>query len=132
MRQTLESRTLILVIAALALMGIACGGGGPAQSDVPSGTIVAFAGSTFPEGWTVCDGRQTPTGLTTPNLTDRFIMGSARPGPGELGGEASHQHAASSEPAGHEKGSCKRGFTQVKLLSSQTRSGGQNRSGPQK
>ncbi len=57
----------------------------------PSGMIAAFAGSSVPTGWTLCDGAN-----GTPDLTGQFIVGagqgsglSNRP-LGSTGGEISH------------------------------------------
>ncbi len=67
---------------------------------VPSGAIVAFAGSEVPAGWTICDGRATPTGRKTPDLRERFVMGGV-PGEaaGQEGGSARHAHRASAGKA---------------------------------
>lgn len=66
------------------------------EQGVPSGTIVAFYGPQVPEGWTICDGRLTPTGLKTPDLRDKFIMGTAAFNEiGVTGGTSSHSHAIS-------------------------------------
>ena len=70
--------------------GTTLGGGG-----FPSGAVVAFSGQ-VPPGWTVCDGRMTPTGRTTPDLRGRFVFG-ADPNAGDVGqtgGDASHTHQA--------------------------------------
>jgi hypothetical protein len=72
-------------------VGVGSAGGG----GMPSGAIVAFSGQ-VPPGWTVCDGRMTPTGRPTPDLRARFILG-ADPNTGEagqVGGNATHTHAA--------------------------------------
>ncbi len=57
----------------------------------PSGMITAFAGSSVPAGWTLCDGTN-----GTPDLTGKFVVGagqgaglSNRP-LGSTGGEVSH------------------------------------------
>jgi hypothetical protein len=67
---------------------------------VPSGAVVAFAGSEIPAGWTVCDGRATPSGRKTPDLRERFVLGGV-PGEtaGQGGGSASHTHRASAGKA---------------------------------
>ena len=41
------------------------------ESVIPSGLICMWSGSTVPIGWVLCDGTN-----GTPNLTDRFIVGS--------------------------------------------------------
>jgi hypothetical protein len=67
------------------------GGGGA----MPSGAIVAFSGQ-VPPGWTVCDGRMTPSGRPTPDLRGRFVFG-ADPNTGDAGqsgGSATHTHQA--------------------------------------
>ena len=67
---------------------------------LPSGSIVAFSGGEIPAGWTVCDGRATSTGRTTPDLRDRFVLGTV-PGEsaGQPGGSARHTHRASAGKA---------------------------------
>jgi len=40
-------------------------------NNLPSGTIVAYNSTTAPNGWTLCDGKN-----GTPNLNNRFILGS--------------------------------------------------------
>jgi hypothetical protein len=59
-----------------------------AQNGVPTGTIMAFVGTTAPEGWLLCDGStitDNPTNArlrellgttTTPNLTARYLRGA--------------------------------------------------------
>ncbi len=42
---------------------------------IPIGGIIMWSGNTIPTGWALCNG-QTQSGSTTPNLTDRFIVGS--------------------------------------------------------
>lgn len=53
---------------------------------VPTGTVVAFAGSTIPSGWLECNGSTISTsypelralvGTNTPDLRDRFIRGKS-------------------------------------------------------
>lgn len=43
----------------------------------PIGGIIMWSGnsSTVPQGWTICDGN-TVNGITTPNLTDKFVVGA--------------------------------------------------------
>ena len=52
---------------------------------IPRGTVVAYAGTTPPPGWTVCDGSMATgldgTNFRTPNLRSRFILGAGT-GPG--------------------------------------------------
>jgi hypothetical protein len=72
----------------------------PPPAALPSGAIVAFSGSDIPAGWTVCDGRATPSGRTTPDLRDRFVLGCAPGEPaGQPGGSARHSHRASTGKA---------------------------------
>lgn len=59
-----------------------------AQNGVPSGTIMAYVGSTAPVGWLICDGSSFPDnpyyaqlkallgGLNTPNLSARYLRGT--------------------------------------------------------
>jgi hypothetical protein len=50
----------------------------------PTGGIITFSGSTIPPGWALCDG-----GNGTPDLRDRFVMGSSSTfTPGSRGGTA--------------------------------------------
>lgn len=72
----------------------------PPPAALPGGAIVAFSGAEIPAGWSVCDGRSTPTGRMTPDLRGRFVLGSA-PGEaaGQSGGSASHTHRASAGKA---------------------------------
>ena len=42
---------------------------------IPIGGIVMWSGITVPDGWALCDGR-TENGHVTPNLVDRFVIGS--------------------------------------------------------
>ena len=46
--------------------------------DMPPGIIVTWYGAiaNIPAGWTLCDGGDTPTGLTTPDLRDKFVIGA--------------------------------------------------------
>lgn len=86
-------------LAALLALAAGCPAPGPATPPtpaVPSGTVVAFAGSEIPAGWTVCDGRSTSAGRATPDLRERFVLGAV-PGEavGQAGGSAKHAHRAS-------------------------------------
>ena len=60
-----------------------------AQNGVPTGTIMAYIGSTAPEGWLLCNGATFPdnamhaklkellgNSLTTPNLNARYLRGT--------------------------------------------------------
>ena len=55
--------------------------GDPAGSIVPKGGIIMFSGEKPPPGWALCDGAN-----GTPDLQDRFIMGSGKEPPGTEGG----------------------------------------------
>ena len=56
---------------------------------VPIGGIIMWSGSEVPTGWKLCDGSPTPTSLPTPNLIDKFIMGSQISDIGEsVGGDS--------------------------------------------
>ena len=67
--------------------------------EIPPKTIIAFSGTLVEAqaqqqyGWWICDGQrvindpQSPlNGHTTPDLRDRFLMGSSKNAPGETGG----------------------------------------------
>lgn len=43
---------------------------------VPKGTIIAFGLRTIPYGWAICNGSRAPNGELTPDLTNRFILGT--------------------------------------------------------
>jgi len=55
--------------------------GDPAGSIVPKGGIIMFSGEKPPPGWALCDGAN-----GTPDLQDKFIMGSGAESPGATGG----------------------------------------------
>jgi len=65
---------------------------------VPSGGIIMWSGSvgTIPSGWALCDGTQ-----ATPNLSNRFVRGSATPG--TTGGTDTYSLTESQLPA-HQHG----------------------------
>lgn len=59
------------------------------SNSLPVGAIIMFYGNTsnIPSGWALCDGK-THNGITTPNLTDRFIIGCSIYNPvGKSGGQ---------------------------------------------
>jgi len=88
-------RVVVVMLGAMSLLGCSqspMGVGGAFSEGMPSGTVVAFAGETIPKGWTLCDGGTTPSGLVTPDLRDRFVLGAGSPGIGERGGAATHLH----------------------------------------
>jgi microcystin-dependent protein len=41
---------------------------------VPRGVIMMWSGTVIPDGWVLCNG-QTASGITTPNLCGRFVIG---------------------------------------------------------
>jgi len=65
---------------------------------LPKGTIISFKGRRDEidfEYWAICDGTK-----GTPNLKDRFILGSTFVQQGGRGGSNSHNHSASTVPRG--------------------------------
>lgn len=68
-----------------------------AAGAVPAGVIVMWSGSvaSIPSGWVLCDGS-----LSTPDLTDRFVIGAGgAQNPDDTGGAATHTHAGHSNHA---------------------------------
>jgi len=59
------------------------GGGGGAT---PIGGIIMWRGSTAPEHWAICNGSNAPNGMSTPNLTNRFVLGFGTNGIDVTGG----------------------------------------------
>jgi hypothetical protein len=62
----------------------------PSTGVFPIGGIIMWAGTlaSIPTGWALCDGNN-----DTPDLTDRFILGTATEGEiGDTGGAATHSH----------------------------------------
>ena len=55
--------------------------GEPAGSIVPKGGIIMFSGEKPPAGWALCDGTN-----GTPDLKNKFILGSGKESPGAMGG----------------------------------------------
>lgn len=67
---------------------------------VPAGGIIMWSGSTVPDGWAICNGSN-----GTPNLSDRFIVGSGGSyAIGDTGGEAQVTLTTSQMPS-HSHGS---------------------------
>lgn len=42
---------------------------------IPIGGIIMWSGTVVPDGWALCDGKTTSTGIKTPDLRGRFIVG---------------------------------------------------------
>ncbi len=42
---------------------------------IPIGGIIMWSGTVIPEGWALCDGKTTSSGILTPDLRGRFIVG---------------------------------------------------------
>ena len=62
---------------------------------LPTGSIIAFKGTTAPKGWAICDGTN-----GTPNLKGRFIYGyDATKGLGSVGGAATVRLTAAQMPS---------------------------------
>eukprot|EP00047_Mylnosiga_fluctuans_P013348 m.31113 g.31113 ORF g.31113 m.31113 type:complete len:492 (-) comp4848_c0_seq1:176-1651(-) len=83
-----------------------------AAGSVPIGAIVPWTGTiaSIPAGFHLCDGSVTPTGLTTPDLRSRFVVGASADGTspssgltsraaGEQGGEESHTLTTAEMPS---------------------------------
>jgi microcystin-dependent protein len=45
---------------------------------VPLGGIIMWSGTSAPDGWAICDGRGYENGLVTPDLRNRFVVGSGK------------------------------------------------------
>ena len=65
----------------------------PGAAPIPLGGIIMWSGAvnTIPNGWALCDGG-THNGISTPNLTDKFIRGAKQTSPtsdtvGNIGGD---------------------------------------------
>ena len=66
---------------------------------IPLGGIIMWSGSAVPAGWALCDG-STSNGRVTPNLRDRFIVGSGGTyATGATGGKAQQTLAAGNLPS---------------------------------
>lgn len=73
---------------------------------IPTGGIIMWSGSSIPDGWILCDGStildtESPmNGSATPNLTDRFIVGSGSSyAIGATGGENTHTLTTNEMPS---------------------------------
>lgn len=101
MRQAVSTWAFLSGAALLLLAGCSAPAPtAPPPAALPSGAIVAFSGGEIPAGWTVCDGRATSAGRTTPDLRDRFVLGTVPGEPaGQSGGSARHAHRASAGKA---------------------------------
>ena len=66
-------------------------------SALPSGIIVMWSGTVVPGGWALCDGTN-----STPNLIDRFILGTNVAGIGQTGGATDHAHTVDSHTHSHD------------------------------
>ena len=75
---------------------------------IPLGGIIMWSGTTIPSGWALCNG-QVINGITTPNLSDRFVVGSgAAYNTNDRGGNKSVQLKKENLPAhNHPAGSLK-------------------------
>ncbi len=84
---------------------------------IPIGAIIMWSGSVVPPRWALCNG-----GGVTPNLIDRFIMGSTTANIGDTGGSpnstlpahthtANHDHTGSSAGAGAHAADLSHGHT---------------------
>jgi hypothetical protein len=59
---------------------------------IPVGGIIMWSGTAVPDGWALCNGQIT-NGIQTPNLTDRFIIGSGGSySTNNSGGTSTHNH----------------------------------------
>ena len=85
----------------------------PSSEPFPTGIICMWSGAvaSIPTGWLLCNGLN-----GTPDLTDKFIMGTATT-PGQVGGSATHTHTAHTvtQPAAHGTQAIKYGTTGTSL-----------------
>ena len=65
---------------------------------IPVGGIIMWSGSKVPEGWALCDGR-TENGQKTPNLVDRFVLGSNPSAQVQTGGSSTVKLTVENLPA---------------------------------
>lgn len=79
----------------------------PAAEQFPVGGIIMWSGVSVPTGWFLCNGQTISGSLTTPDLRDKFIVGSGGAyAIGATGGSAnavlvSHTHTATVTDPGH-------------------------------
>lgn len=66
-----------LMAGSMSVSDISVSGSITGNGAIPVGGIVIWSGftTTIPEGWALCDGR-TSNGRTTPNLSNRFVLGA--------------------------------------------------------
>jgi microcystin-dependent protein len=68
------------------------------NGSVPRGVIMMWSGTTIPDGWALCNG-QTVSGMITPNLQGRFVIGTNTSYPINLsGGNATYTLTAANIP----------------------------------
>ena len=72
---------------------VAAGGGIEGYGTIPVGGIIMWSGSKVPDGWALCDGKN-----GTPNLLNRFVLGSTTAECGGTGGNASIKLTAQQLP----------------------------------
>lgn len=70
------------------------------NGSIPIGGIIMWSGSVanIPSGWALCDGKVV-SGLTTPDLRNRFIVGIGSRNPGDLGGSETISLSVDNLPA---------------------------------
>lgn len=74
---------------------VGASGGITGYGTIPVGGIIMWSGTNVPSGWALCNG-QTNSGIVTPNLSGRFVLGSGSGAGltsrtiGQKGGEEKH------------------------------------------
>ena len=64
------------------------------NNTLPKGAIIMFDGQAdIPKGWAICDGQN-----GTPNLVDRFVMGSTKEKANTKGSGTKHRHYIDPKP----------------------------------